>query len=532
MRTLQDIARKFRGIAREDPAPGKMPTLEHIARRVPLVTNGAALLGLAFALSGFLISRYAYLQLAFFVRELAAVLPFSITPDLQQRLLVSLPLIVTIFISLVSSIAALLIGVLWIFSGLLQAFRSRRRSEDPAPFENPDLAAESLRRSEPLNWVALPSVLRLLKRVWPSAPSPTPVAYEMLRSLVWTVAKLLLGMLVIAFIFYILRMIPALVRAVLSRQIELFVPSADPLYALIGLLFVFDALIGVSLIPFRQQPAERGVTEVPVRGRGDPHVLLALLEEGCRLLTPAGKPERHPVRLEAQEDARMRGTLVESFAQEVRSLGRPAAYVCLFLTIFLLVTGFSRLIHFQRSISPMPYSEFLSFHLLSYGLDVAFSLGLVFCGLHFGEWALKLFGMRRFRSSVVFCSVTMDQRSPSESLRARRRSAPGMELEEITWKRSHGVDAQFALWAKQPETTGRFKLDVAWADVISESATAASTRHVTGFHRSPSLDDAVKRILLLPFHVGFEREAPRERPTAGRPDRSGEVIQEKPEKER
>lgn len=494
-----------------------MRTLDDIAKKIPLATNGEALLGLAFVLSGLIVGREGYVQLTFFWRESAALFPFAVTPDLQQRVLVSLPLILTIFIATVSSIAALLTGVLWVFSGLAQAFRSRRSSVDLGPFQDPDLVAESLRRSEPLNWVSPPLTLRFMEYIWSGAGAMTPVAHEMLRRLAWTLVRLLLTVLAIALIVYGLNMIPTIVRNVFRREIELFVPSAGPLYILIGFVFVIDGLIGLSLVPFRQPQLERSVLEFPVRGRGDPHILLALLEEGCRLLTPTGRPETRPVRLEAQEDSRRRGTLVESFATEMRSLGRPAAYFCLLLTVLLLVTGFSRLIHFQRSIAAMPYSEFLSLHLLGYVLDVTFSVGMVLCGLHFAEWAATLFGMRRFQSSVVFCSVTMEPSVHSDGLHHPVRSGPSLGVEEITWKRSRGVDEQFAHWAKQPERVGRFTLEVFWAEVISESAMANSTRHVSSFQRAPSLDDALKRILQLPFHVGFQREASQKLASAARP---------------
>ena len=70
--------------------------------------------------------------------------------------------------------------------------------------------------------------------------------------------------------------------------------------------------------------------------------------------------------------------------------------------------GFARLIGFDRSVDPMPYQDFLSTRLLNHTVEVAFALALIVVGLHFAEQARRLFGVRRYRSALIFAFALSD----------------------------------------------------------------------------------------------------------------------------
>ena len=67
--------------------------------------------------------------------------------------------------------------------------------------------------------------------------------------------------------------------------------------------------------------------------------------------------------------------------------------------------GFSRLVHFQRPVSEMPYQVFLQSHALDYMVEVLFALGLILVGLYFAEWARKLFDVRKISFGMSYCAI-------------------------------------------------------------------------------------------------------------------------------
>ena len=79
---------------------------------------------------------------------------------------------------------------------------------------------------------------------------------------------------------------------------------------------------------------------------------------------------------------------------------------------------------------------------------------------------------------------------------------------KTAWKIIEGVDEQFARWAKDPDTTTRFRVNIYWAEVFSESVSAAGPRLLTGMHKSPSVEAAMERILKIPLTAGFDIEMP------------------------
>lgn len=484
-----------------------MRTLQQIARKIPFVTNGEALVGLAFVVAGGIIAWDGAGRLLELWRQLSPFLPFSVPSDLLQRLMVSLPLVFKLFICLVSSICGVLIGALWFFSGFGQIIRSRRKAVVASAFENPALVAESLRRAEPVHWTSPPLSARILARLWPAARLMSPVSYEMFRSLLRSSVAVLFWGVMIAIVIYLLHITPALLQGLLQRKVALFVPSAGPLYFLVGFVIVANVLMALSLVPFKRFGFQRSSRALSVRGHGNPHFFFALIEEGCRLLTPGGYAHRAPIRMEQEGDPRAKGTLIESDPAIVRSLGRVGGYPCLLLAALLLIMGFSRLMHFQRPVTPVMFSDFFSLYFLDYLLEVAFSVGMIICGLHFAEWARKLFGIRKFHSTLIFCHVTVSDPSRISVTRPSKPSDQSKASEEVKWQVVQGIDAQFANWARRPQSAGRFHLEAFWGEVSSEAVTTESSRHLTGVEGSQPLDDAMERILELPFHVSFQVEA-------------------------
>jgi hypothetical protein len=274
------------------------------------------------------------------------------------------------------------------------------------------------------------------------------------------------------------------------------------------MLFIYG-LTALSLFPFQKLKINRTGQSLLVRGKGDPHLFFALLEEGCKLLTGRKSSHIPPSRLELEGEQSERGTLIENTPEPVRYWSNPAAFVYLPIIFILLIMGFSRLIHFARSTAPMPYAEFMKYYFLDYLLEAAFAIGLIIVGMRLAEMARKLFGVRKYRSVLVFCRITSSPSAdgPSEASSSDREE-PSREREGSRWKNVEGTDDQFAGWVKEPVRTGAFPVTLYWGEAVSASATSDGPRYVINVRKSPSLDAAMERILQIPFNVDFEVGSP------------------------
>ena len=467
------------------------------------MTNGMALIGLVLLLAGIVVTKGGILKLRTLWIEFSPYFPISFSEVTPARVLVSVPLIVKVFIVLVSSICAVLIGAMWAFSGLAEMIRSRKKDVNPADLDQPALVAGSLREAQSEYWRSSSWVLRKFTSLWPRARFITPVSYEILKDLARSSAKLIVVGFVIALVVYLLQLTPVLLKKYLQVTVEIVVPSATPLYALLGFLILANAIIAASMVPLRRREFVRSCHIVPVKGAGDPHLFFSLLEEGCRLLSPKGLPDRRPVRLEQEAAPTTKGTLIESYPEAVKAFSRPAAYACLPFVFLLLTMGFSRLMDFHRPVAPMHYADFLAYHSLDYVLEVAFALGLILTGLNLAELARRMFEACRFRSALVFCYAMKgapDRNSGTSPKQPLGPSGP------VNWKVVQGVDDQFAGWAKDPASQRKFSVQLCWAEAFSEASAAGAPRFLIRLEKSPSLDEAMQHLSELPFHVDFQAD--------------------------
>jgi hypothetical protein len=482
--------------------------MKHLNDKLAFWKNGEILVGMVVLLSGIYVGWQGFTKLRELWTFFSSYLPLALPEDVAERALASLPLISKVFINTVGSMAAVLMGVAWVLSGLGEALQAGQKPPEPSDVEKPELVAEFLRTGRGQYWKSSPGLVRLAGSLFPRARLISPISYKMAGSVVWASLKVVLVGIAIAGVWHLFRIIPAVVKTYFHRDMILVVPSAGPLFSLLGFVVCVHVLIALSLMPFKRPRFLRTCNSLSVRGSRDPNGFFALLEEGCRLLNAVGIPQRAPARLGTDADTALKATLVETTPEPLRSVARPAGYFCLPLVFFPVTMGFTRLIHFHRSVDSMPYQEFLTTRLLSYSLDVAFALALIVVGLHFSEQARRLFGIRRFRSALIFAFVKSDISANSGA--AARPVLPDAvgDSGEIMWKAVHGADDRFASWARAPQVSGTFGVDLFWAEAFSESATTGGPRFVIDLQQSNALDEAMEHIVKIPFHVAFVLDAP------------------------
>ncbi len=163
-----------------------------------------------------------------------------------------------------------------------------------------------------------------------------------------------------------------------------------------------------------------------------------------------------------------------------------------------------RLIHFRRPTDPIHLVDFAKMYLLDYLMEVAFAIGLILMGLYFAEWARAMFNVRRFKSAMIMCSTR-----PYEELDKKANHNQEQQQRGIgKWKLEVDENDPFIDWAKDPEHKRCFLLEVCWASALTESQGTESPRSLVKLEKSSSLDEALWRILRLPFCVDFETEGP------------------------
>ncbi len=238
--------------------------------------------------------------------------PLSLPPDLPNKIQNSLPLIFSSFVTGLASICAALIGISWMFSGITEIFRARKKPRNMQELDNPEVIAQSLQSAQAHYWQTYSRVIRVIGSLWTQLRLVSPTSYGIIRRIVRSSLKLLLLGVAVGLIIYSLQMFPLLLRKYANIDLKFFVPSPFPLYFLIGLSIVVNISIILSLIPFRKTSYSRNCETVPVVGRGDPRMFFALFEEGAKLLNAKGRPSLRPIRLHADNDPKNKGTLVES----------------------------------------------------------------------------------------------------------------------------------------------------------------------------------------------------------------------------
>lgn len=478
-----------------------MHDIKRFLDNIPLVRNGQALLGIVFFLAGVVVTREGILKLRELWVEFGRYFPLSLGGLALPKILEVLPLIVLVFIVFVSSVCGVLIGLLWALSGLVDLFRSWRQKVVSGDLKEPEVVAEAVRTAQAQYWRSSSWWVRAFVSLWPKARQMSPVSFEILGDVIGYLFKLSLLVLVVAVATHLLTLIPSLAQRFLQFPLTLTVPSASPLYVTLGAMMLANLLIAASLVPVRRKEFFRECETTVVKGSGSLSLFFALVEEACTLLSPKSESRKPPVRLKGDLGAPVRATFVESRPNMVRTLARPAAYCCLPLAFLFCTMGFSRLIDFQRPVATVHYTEFLSYHLLDYLFEVLFALGLIFSGLHLAEWARRLFDIRKFRSSVVLCHTRLSGQAQA-SLPMRDAGRPRGE-KGMTWNIASGVDEDFVQWARTAGNSDSFEATTCWADILTEATGPQSPRFVIDMGRSESLDEAMDRILELPYRVHF-----------------------------
>lgn len=450
--------------------------------------------GIVFTLAGVYVAWIAGTKLLEIYSQFKPYLPFNAPPDFSDQLLRSLPAVFKYFTVIVSSLCGVLVGALWVVTGLSDIFQRREKTPFVPDLDNPWQAANFLVSSELQYWRQTSIIPRFIAKHWKRARNIQPVSHQLAADLIKSSLKVVMVGFIIAIVLYLLSIVPELLERHFHITMRLLVPSGRPLYFIIAIIAALNAVMILTLLPFPRHISSRHSQTLQITGKGTSQLFFALIEELCRLLTPRGLSHRAPIRLTSSLDGESRGSLIESHPEPATTVAKISAFLYLPLIYFPLTMGFSRLINFQRPMSQMPYSDFTALQLPDYIMETAFGVGLLLAGLYFAEWARRFFDIKRFRSFVIFCCSD----EPTET----REDAQTATM----WVRAEGADERLAAWAKDPNNIERFNLRIYWAEGISEMAAPKSRRSLVRIMESRDLDSFMTRIISLPLSVHFQAE--------------------------
>jgi hypothetical protein len=454
--------------------------------------RGQVFLGLVFVIAGFIITWEGSKALIQLWKQFSPYLPFSLPADIGQKSQRAFPFIFVTFVRVMSSLCAVVIGLLWVVSGLAELLGNISDNYTATNLKTPELIPEALRIGEAQYWRKYFYPIKLLAEKWTRVSLLSPASYDFIKKILSSSLKIVLFGLVVFGIVTALKIIPKLVGKYLQISLTYYVPSFSSIYALFAFILIVNLIVIISRLPIKKKSFERNSTKLSVYGIGTKNLFFALFEEGCKLLNPKGFRDPSAMRLKTNTETPSFSSLIETYPESERTSLAISGYIYLPIILVCTVSGFLKLINFNRPTAEATIAEFIRVNLFDYLQDVFFAIGLIMVGLYFAEWARKFFDAKQFRSFLILVTESIQEISSNKGA--------------VNWEKVDGVDPAYLNWAKSQNSKMTFSMEVFWASAITESTSAEANRYLVQLERSPSINAAMEKVLEIPFRVGFKTE--------------------------
>jgi hypothetical protein len=421
--------------------------------------------------------------------EFREFFPLRLPEQVNEFILNYVPFILGTFITAVASLAGLIVGVNWILRGFGQISRLRVHLGWAGDYYRPESVSLGLKEGKLRSYERSPSLFfSVVARFWSNAGFISEIPAEIVRRNMRFVWKAIVLGIAIHFIFRSLDYLPSYFAG-LGLGEGYVIPSPTPFYNLLIVACLLKVFIALSLIPLRKPGAGREMDSMIVEGRGHPSVFFAILEEGSKIFSQRGHPNRiyrsRPVTCEDRET--LLGTLIESFPEYVKTSGRGAALVSLLLGSVTILVGFLQIILMQYPTFSVSYEDFFRTYVLSLLVDIVLNVAIILLGKSFLEQARSLMSVYRFRSSLVYVEAKGD---------FEKKMLPDLG----------GIVSPERLY--NPLSQCAFNVRYFSAEAISEAITPEGIRDLVALETSGRLAKDVSRLKFLPFQVNFVERYP------------------------
>lgn len=464
--------------------------------------NGSFILGILFLMLGLFVTVMAFSRLRELLNLFWAYLPFSIPVDVFERTLKSLPLVFSIFVSLVSSVAGLLFGLQWFFSGISEVFRKKHRQEIPGELEDKKSLLTFLLTDRLL--VSSPTLRRLFSRWF------TPGTRRTIWATVISNLKLICTIILIWLLAKFLALVPKLLNQGLGLKIAIVVPDFVNLLSLVTLIIMINIFVILSFISIRKTVFQSQTHELVVSGQGAMVFFLAIVQEMCRLVNLKTHSGDTPSRFECKRQPDGTQALGSLFEGYMIRQNRPAnlwVYLLFPVAACCLIWGFNGLINFQFMVASSDHLLFFSRYFAVMLLEIAFYCLLLYAAFHFIRIIKLIFEIAKFESYLIACKCeTLRSELPAadipENGLGRNSKSPSFE-DTYEWNELLGPDDNLIEWIKQHQGVQQFSVMIACARARTESALHGGSRFVTSLEQSKELQVLIHKIISVLSNVNF-----------------------------
>jgi hypothetical protein len=456
--------------------------------------------------SGVIIACAGFSKIWELWQELAPLFPISVPNNVSHFITNSGPQLIAVFINIVGSISAFLIGLVWIISGILEMFSRWNREIEAGPLYEPISIVQSLISTSPRYWLKSGWIMRLMGKLWPRLRLMTPLSAHYARRFLLAVVKLIFLSISIILVHNILCSLPFLMRKYFELEVNLVVPSISPILSIIISIIVVLVALAITMVPLRYIEFSSLSSDLYLRGNIYTQLFFALVEEEAKLLTTKDSPNIESWRVITEDGNGLSGTLVEVSPRIYSAVVWPIGVLLLPISMALYIGGFFGLIYFQTPLSNISYQDFLIRHSVTLVYQVGFSLALILSGGYLADLAGRLCRAKKFKSKVLLCVAKSDSagggtNDPILSVT----SEDEFDSTKTRWILAEDFSEEFLSWVKKISSRCDLRIRVWTAEMATISLGSTYPRYLSRIDKSMSLEKQVGDMLEIPFQLRLER---------------------------
>lgn len=475
------------------------------AYALPFWYNGRALTGLLYFASGVVVASCGVLRIWDLWTQLESYLPFSIPPDIPERIASNIPDILSRVVNAVASLAGLLLGIAWLVSGVPALIAFRRYGMVPGSLRDPEIVAAAMVRFS--NHAAEnPSPQNFTSSMPVNPYRISKVSKRIFYELCWSILKLLLIVAAVKLLLAVVTYLPRFIHETTKTQVVVMVPSGSELYFLVGLFIAADVIMALSLFARIKKPLAPNMRIMEARGSAHPALLLALFEESVILGSPDRVLSHARWRLTKVDETPCFGSLVEIVHGVSIPWQRPAVYSAMLFSVLATATGFYSLMNVEFTGSFSSVGQLASEQGLVGLFRVLFLIGLVILGGHLTRWVEIFVRWTGWESTLFLVTVCPGNNRGQDETAAQQNLPSPLFGKSSSWNLQTSPDHK-ALNALVNKTQ-LLHVNFFWAHAYSESSTPSAQRNLAGAGSEVSLDEYVERIIESPFMAHFELDKP------------------------
>ena len=473
--------------------------------RLPLWRDENVLVSFLYVVTGCIVAAMGAQRMWQFWLQLQPYLPFSLPPDLPDRIAGHLPHALTVLVNFVTSLAGVVLGVSWCLSGLAELLASRRRGVAPGPLVEPERVMESMLGAAKSNAEKAAELFFVRQSRSGALPRLSDASRDILYRLCWNIFKLLVILVVVKGLFMLADHLPGFVWQTTQMTSAVRVPSATPLYSIIAIFISVDVLMAIALFMDKKIPLRPEVRVIQARGTGHPLFLASLFEESAAVSTSRRAAAQTKWRLIKEGNPPYYGSLIESVRGIDTPRARAAAYPAMILSACTTALGFYGLMTMEFGGTFDSVGQFAAQAGLECVTRVLFLVGVVMLGGHMARWAEAFLRLTSWVSTLCLVVVWEEQAQEKEGqpFSSSHEGKDGSCWALLALPRCDGE-----LLSAAPQASRQFGVAVLLASAYSESSAPASRRILVGSSLHKDLDEAIDPIIEAPFSAHFEKCSP------------------------